>query len=129
MSGTILVVEDDGDLREMLTLVLSSRGYLVQAAADGAVALAQLEQQPRPDALLVDLRMPVIDGTAFLREVRANPRLYGLPVVAMSGERGGEALAMKSGASAFLAKPFGIVELIAVVDQVVGQGQGRHPAT
>lgn len=125
---TILVVEDDSDLREMLLLVLSSRGFDVQAVADGAAALDRLGQWPRPDALLVDLRMPVLDGTTFLQRVRTNPEISGLPVVVMSGERGGHDLAMRAGATAFLAKPFGIAELVAVMSQAIGQGDGPQPS-
>lgn len=125
---TILVVDDDADLREMLVLVLASRGFQVESAADGAAAMERLQQAPRPDALLIDLRMPVVDGTDFLRQVRSTPSLAGLPVIVMSGERGGEAVATKAGASAFLAKPFGILELVAEVYRALGAEEGTRPS-
>jgi CheY-like chemotaxis protein len=80
---TVLVVEDDADSREILVELLHLEGYLVVQASDGVEALAQL-QRALPDAILLDLQMPHVDGYAVLRWLKANAA--GVPVAIISAE-------------------------------------------
>ena len=82
----ILVVDDDLDHRMVVRDILEDEGgYRVETASDGREALDRLEAGPPPDLILLDLGMPVMDGPAFLWELRAHPTLAAIPVVAMSG--------------------------------------------
>ena len=109
----ILVAEDEESLRGMLSIVLRGRGYEVLLCANGAQAKAALASDARIDAVLLDLRMPVVGGGELLAAVRGDPRRAMLPVIAMSAYsddlKARELLA--AGADAFLAKPFTLHEL------------------
>jgi DNA-binding NtrC family response regulator len=105
MPGRILIVDDDDALRESLHLVLAAEGFQVVAAANGAEALAQLENAPA-DVVLCDLRMPGMDGLELLPQIAR--RQPGASVILMSAY-GSEELAieaMQRGADDYLAKPF-----------------------
>src|SRR5262245_26424980 len=80
----VLVVEDDIATREMITLVLAGEGYRVAAACNGADALERLKTFERPDVILLDLRMPVMDGCDFCRRRQEDPDLASIPVVVLT---------------------------------------------
>ena len=82
--NTVLVVEDDADIRDVLAQLLAPEGYLVATAEHGEEALAWLRTHPAPCAILLDLMMPVMDGLTFLRAMRAEPALSSIPVVVLS---------------------------------------------
>lgn len=82
---TVLVVDDDSGVRELLTRSLSFEGFDVMEAANGQDALAQLRTGRRPGVIVLDLRMPVMDGWAFRVAQRADPRIARIPVVILSG--------------------------------------------
>ncbi|MDP8923781.1 MAG: response regulator [Chloroflexota bacterium] len=114
---TVLVVDDDPDVRSMVSLVLADEGYGVVEAGNGRDALEAV-RRAAPDTILLDLQMPVMDGWAFVRECRADRRCDGVPIVVMSaGQRVGEAV--KLGASDFLAKPFDLDVLLSKVASVL----------
>lgn len=119
MSGALLVVEDDVDLRDMLSLVLAARGFQVESASNGVDALARLSRAPAPSLVLLDLRMPTLNGTELLERLGELKVLESVPVIVMSGEPGGERTAMGRGAAAFLGKPFGIDELLQVIERLI----------
>ncbi len=110
----ILVVDDNEALRENLAETLELEGYGVAVAADGPGALAQLDLEPPPRVVVLDLVMPGMDGRELLERIRANPRLEGVRVLLTSGLTGTKA---RSGAraDAFLPKPFGVGELLAAL--------------
>jgi CheY-like chemotaxis protein len=83
---TLLVVEDDPDIRAMLAQLLEFEGYEVFSAGNGREALERLRQGVRPVLLLVDLMMPVMDGWQFLEERSHDPELASIPVVVFSGD-------------------------------------------
>ncbi len=85
-SGVIVVVDDDPDVREMLTYALSERGYQVVAMAGGAEALAYLKSSPPPRLILLDLVMPDMDGWTFLAERNRDPALLRVPVIVLSAQ-------------------------------------------
>jgi CheY-like chemotaxis protein len=115
-SGTVLVVDDDQDIRETIALILESAGYNVDAAPNGAEALSVLRGgSSRPCIVLLDLMMPVMDGGQFRREQQRDPSLADIPVVVLSGDGRVETKAAELGVDAYLRKPIGIDDLLDVV--------------
>ncbi len=79
----ILVVDDDGDFREALCAVLEDAGYPVAQAGDGAQALARVAEEV-PGIILLDLKMPGIEGWGVMERLRADPRAAGVPILILS---------------------------------------------
>lgn len=101
--GAILIVDDNEDLRELLAALLMREGYEVWTAENGARALEVLAEHTEPPCLiLLDLMMPVMDGTEFLQVLRDRQQLDDLPVVVLSA---GGRPSMAPGASHFMRKP------------------------
>jgi two-component system response regulator RpaA len=107
----LLVIEDEAMILDMLHMVLDMEGYIVLEATDGQAGWAQaLDAQP--DLILTDIMLPVLDGHALCRQLRADPRTAHIPVIAMSAAyrpQDGDAF------DAVLAKPFQIAPLLAVI--------------
>lgn len=118
----VLVVENDPDLRELTQMGLSRAGMVVVSATDGRHAL-QLREVVRPDVIVSEMVMPVMDGLAFLREHAGRPD--AAPVVALSSLRPYLVRARELGADATLVKPFDLTRLIAVVRELAA---GTYPA-
>lgn len=110
---TVLVVDDNADMRAYLERLIAPH-YEVWTAADGAAALLKVRRQ-RPDLLLCDVMMPQLDGFGLVREIRADPLLADLPIVLLSARAGPQANVegLESGADDYLVKPFGAQELLA----------------
>lgn len=115
--GTILVVEDDFDVRESLKDTLEDEGYQVASAADGLEALEYLDAHAAPALILLDWMMPRCDGAQFLARKQANPRIASIPVVLLTADiqKGGKTEALRSGA--FLTKPVMLPDLLATVEK------------
>ena len=105
-----LVVDDDAEMRRLLTLFLEKEGYAVETADDGREALERA-RSARPDLVLLDLRMPVLGGIEFLRVRRAERDLAAIPVLVLSSDPGGAYVAAALEADGFLAKPLDLKEL------------------
>lgn len=112
-TARVLVVDDDADIREAVELALSDEGYEVVAAPDGATALDLAAESP-PALILLDLRMPVMDGSEFVRAYRRQPGPHASIVVltAAYDAAGGAAEIQADG---YLEKPFGLDELLETV--------------
>lgn len=110
---TVLVVDDDEDLRTMVAFVLESAGYGMRLAEDGLDALEQLGAA-LPDLILLDMRMPRMDGWELGRRIRA---MHGrrIPVVVMTAAEHAEKHAKEIDADDFVAKPFDVDHLLRVV--------------
>ena len=111
----VLIVEDDADLREMMAQLLSLEGYDAHAVANGREALDYLHSALRPEVILLDLMMPVMDGWEFRRQQRRDPALAGVPVIVLSAldpARGADI-----GAIEFLKKPLDFDRLLELVRQ------------
>jgi len=119
----VLVVDDDPDILQTLALCLSTEGYRVQMAANGQEALALLARE-KPDCVLLDLMMPVMDGWQFVAELEKRG-WRNLPLLILSADRAVQAHALKLRADAFLAKPFDLDELLVKVSQLTGGPNGR----
>jgi DNA-binding response OmpR family regulator len=110
----ILICDDDPLLVDLLEYRLTSRGYAVAIAEDGGKALRRL-QEMKPDAVLLDAMMPVIDGYEVLRKIRENPETAGIPVIMLTARKQEQdiVLALELGANDYLVKPFIPEELVA----------------
>ena len=112
--STILIVDDDTDLREALGSLIAQEGFTVTMAVNGADALERLSQL-EPALILLDWSMPVMDGAEFRDEQKRRPRLAGIPTVLMSATEWVAERAAGSGVAGFLRKPIDIEQLFALV--------------
>jgi two-component system KDP operon response regulator KdpE len=110
-SGHVLIVDDEPSVREALRQVLVGRGYEVRTAEDGYAALEAVALE-RPDVLLLDLRMPGLDGVEVSRRVRSVSRLEIIVVSAVTDEPQ-KIRALDAGADDYVTKPFSVEELLA----------------
>lgn len=110
----VLVVDDEPDIRATVSAMLEIEGYEVDEAANGADALHAVERQP-PDLILLDMRMPVMDGWGFARELRE--RGHVTPIVVMTAARDAARWAAEIAATSFVAKPFGFDDLLNAVER------------
>ncbi len=117
--GRVLVVDDDGGIREFVRTVLLEEGYDVAEATDGRDALERAKTM-RPDVILLDMRMPVMNGWEFARMYRERPGPHA-PIVIVTAALDVAKDARDIGADGFLAKPFQLDDLLDLV--------GRHVAT
>jgi two-component system response regulator MprA len=111
----ILVVDDDPDIVDVLSLILESRGYRVITARDGQKALEVLRGTDRPQLVLMDLMMPGMDGWQFFAEHRADPEVARIPVVLLTGNAQGLAELEGLGAAGYLRKPVELQTLLETV--------------
>lgn len=114
-SKRVLVVEDDVDIRSMIELTLAAEGHEVLSAANGAEALAQL-RRASADLVLLDLKMPVMDGWEFARRYRDSGG--EAPIVILSAAPDAERHVREIGARQALGKPFDLDALVAIVASV-----------
>lgn len=119
----VLIVDDEEDTRDMYAWCMRAAGWIVEAVANGEEALF-LTPAFEPDVIVMDLRLPVIDGLQATRRLKANEATGHIPVVACSGLDWArvEALARQAGCDAFVAKPCQPEELRAVVEDLVRRG-------
>ena len=108
----VIVVEDEPDIREVVAEALADEGYDVTTATDGASALQLVRERP-PDVAIVDLMLPGLDGPAFLRQCRADPRCAQMQVIVVTAARGTRLDGLD--AQAVVTKPFDLNELLNVV--------------
>ena len=114
-AGTrVLVVDDDPSILDTVTSILSSEGFQVMAAGGGKQALAMLTAW-HPTLVLLDMRMPLMDGWAVARSMRESGSK--VPIIVMTAAESAERWADEIGAAGHLAKPFGLDELISCVDE------------
>lgn len=118
---SILVVEDNNDLREILCIMLRNENFAVIAAEDVARA-SEFLMQFKPSIILTDLHMPFASGTDLIRHVRSTPELSNIPIIAMTAFHGGKYLeeAKSAGASLILKKPVDYDALVLSIRGVMG---------
>ena len=120
MRRTVLVVEDDSDLRGAMLDVLESSGFDAVMAANGREALEALHDRCEPALILLDLKMPVMDGFEFRRRLLDSPGLSAIPVVVVSGDSKARNQARGLGSAPSLMKPFGVEDLLRIVSKYCG---------
>jgi two-component system, chemotaxis family, chemotaxis protein CheY len=122
MAKKILAVDDSASMRQMIRLTLRGAGYEVIEAGDGQEGLAQAKAAS-PHMILTDLNMPVMDGMTFIKELRKQGVLAGIPIVFVTTESDAEkkSQAKAAGATAWITKPFQPEQLVAVAKKVLGE--------
>jgi len=116
MTKRILVVEDQEDNRQILRDLLNSAGFEMVEAEDGQQALAAAAEH-RPDLILMDIQLPILDGYEATRRIKANPELKAIPIIvvtsyALSGDEG---KARDAGCDAYVTKPYSPRQLLAKI--------------
>ena len=116
MSKRILVVEDQEDARRILRDLLTSVGYEMIEADSGEDGVTMAETH-RPDLILMDIRLPGLDGYEATRQIKANPALRQIPIIAITAyaQSGDDARALDAGCDAYVPKPFGLSVLLAKI--------------
>ena len=124
MSSTILVVDDDESIRELLRLHLSAAGYAVQVAED-AIAAGYLVLRSPPDLIISDVNMPHMDGFEFVVALKADKSLPSIPVIFLTSVEEGDHRGKALGAVGYVTKPVRADHLLALVAKHVPGG--THP--
>ena len=125
-AATILVVDDDVHIRDLVCEVLDLEGYDVRGATDGRAALDLLETW-RPDLILLDLNMPRMDGWTFCARQQEHPEISDIPIALMSAARNIRSRELPCEPVAIFEKPFDLDDLLRrVADALERQSQDRH---
>jgi CheY-like chemotaxis protein len=114
---TILIVEDDFDVRESLSEALRDEGYAIECAVDGEQALEYLRAGGRPGLILLDLMMPRMSGSEFRMLQKVDPQLQHLPVVLLSADGAMEEKAKALETDGALRKPIDLEQLLEVIER------------
>jgi DNA-binding response OmpR family regulator len=126
LSKTILVVEDEKEIRELLAHCLHKEGFAPILAPDGESAIAKARKE-RPDLVLLDILLPKADGLEVLRAIRSSPGIEGTPVVMLTakGDETDRIVGLELGADDYITKPFSPREVVARIKAVFRRS---HPA-
>ena len=126
MAGRVLVIEDDGNIAELLRLYLEKDGFTVQIATDGAAGVLEAAQF-EPNLVILDIMLPILDGWGVCRELRRNSKV---PIIMLTakGETFDKVTGLELGADDYIVKPFEPKELIARVHAVLRR-YGENPET
>jgi two-component system, cell cycle response regulator DivK len=121
MSKRILIVEDQEDLRGVLRTLLAGSGYEVVEAADGQAGVAKAQSE-RPDLILMDIQLPVLDGYDATRQIKSNPDLKTTPIIAVSSfaMKGDEEKARTAGCDHYVTKPYSPMQLLGIIRGFLG---------
>jgi two-component system phosphate regulon response regulator PhoB len=122
MKRTILSIEDSSSFRQLIRMALEFEGYAVFEANGGAAGL-EMARSRLPDLILLDVRMPDMDGLAVCQHIMADARLCSIPVVMLSSSDDEEEIeaGLKAGARGYLVKPFYPKELIALANRLLAE--------
>jgi len=120
VSKRILVIEDTEDNRRILRDLLTDAGFELLEASDGEQGIAMATEH-RPDLILMDIQLPLVDGYEATRRIKANPDLRHIPIVAVTSYAlsGDEAKALAAGCDGYVAKPFSPRQILAKVRQLL----------
>lgn len=118
MTKRVLIIEDEQDVADLVAEVLHFEGYETRIV-NGPRAMREALSF-RPDVVLLDLMMPIVDGFQVARQLRTDPATRGLPIIVMTAMHEPAVRAVEVGTPLVLAKPFDIGELVETVDQAVG---------
>jgi two-component system cell cycle response regulator DivK len=118
MSKRILLVEDTEDNRQIVRDLMESAGYELLEAEDGGAGVAMAAEH-RPDLILMDIQLPVMDGYEASRRIKADPGLRHIPIIAVTSYAlsGDEDKTRAAGCDGYLAKPFSPRQLLAMIDE------------
>jgi two-component system cell cycle response regulator DivK len=118
----ILIVEDQEDLRGVLRDLLTGSGYAVLEAPDGQAGVATAKSD-RPDLILMDVQMPILDGYKATRQIKADPALKATPIIAVSSfaMKGDEEKARAAGCDDYVTKPYSAMQLLRAIRGYLGE--------
>jgi len=114
----VLIVDDEEGFRDGVADLLGMEGYEVSVARDAVEAVRVLPEF-RPEVILLDLRMPHLDGEGFLRGIGGLPASKRVPVVLISAKEDLQQIALRTGAAGFLSKPFEAPQLLSLLEKVL----------
>ena len=117
--ATVLVVEDEFGIADLIEAVLEDEGHRVLMAANGKLGLEMLAQE-RPHLVFLDYMMPVMDGASMLRSMTADPSFSDIPVVMMSSLPEATVAKRCTGYTAFMRKPFMITDVVRLAEGLIG---------
>ena len=122
MSKRILVVEDQPDSRQIIRDMLAGTDYEITEAENGEEALKAIEKQ-RPDLILMDIQLPIMDGYTATNQIKANPALRSIPIIAVTSYAlaSEEKKARAAGCDDYVTKPFSPKQLLAKIRQYLPQ--------
>jgi PAS domain S-box-containing protein len=122
-AGRVLIADDDADIVRLLQRNLQRHGFETLTATDGLAALAQARSEPSPDLILLDLRMPQLDGYQVLERLRSDAATHSIPVLIITAatpdQEAKRQRAMELGAAQFVSKPVDVEDLVATIRQIV----------
>lgn len=124
MSKLVYILDDEEAVCELLRIVLESRGYSVATADDGEKGLKMIEEK-KPDILVVDLKMPKLNGYELISRLKLNPELADIPIIVITSitsesERSDEEWREKMDVQDFISKPFEPLELVERIEKIIG---------
>lgn len=119
-SKKIFVCDDDEGIIDLLGMILESTGHDVILETNSLNARSIIENE-RPDLIITDLWMPMVSGDQIVKMVRSSPEYMDTPILVISASRDGEKIAMSSGATAFMSKPFDMDTIVDKVSTLIGQ--------
>lgn len=118
--ATVLVMEDEPNITFILETILSENGHNVITAANGAEGMNILNQGLVPEIALVDLSMPVMDGSTVIKKLKGNEKFKDIPIVIISGSMAGlDDFPKKDNYSALITKPFNLNDVVKTVDNLI----------
>ncbi len=120
---TIVIIDDEFGLADVLSATLSDSGFRVHVASNGAQGLDAVREQS-PDLVILDYMMPILDGPGVLHAMKADERMANIPVLMMSSLPEATVRVRCMGFVAFLRKPFAFEVLLEAVEKAVGPGAG-----
>jgi DNA-binding response OmpR family regulator len=126
----VIIVDDDRETREMLTLALELEGFEVSQAANGLRLISAMHVD-RPDVILLDVMMSWIDGFELCRSVKKNPEFENIPVLFVSARTSNEdrKKGLEAGAIDYFTKPLDTERLVGRIREILGKGAAPAPAT
>ncbi|WP_394838997.1 response regulator [Pendulispora rubella] len=122
-TASVLVVDDDVDIRETISMILEDEGYAVACASNGREALEYLREHQAPNLILLDLMMPVMDGVEFCNRQRQDPRIAEIPVVIVTASGQAKEQCAALNVKAFIYKPLALDTLLEKVEQWSSRGE------
>ena len=120
---TVLVVDDEALIAMALEAALEDAGHRVATAANGRQGLERLAEEPRPEIVLLDMMMPVMNGPAMLAAMAADPDLRGIPVIVLSSLPEEAVRARAEGVAAILRKPYTAEQVLGAIARVLGEAR------
>jgi CheY-like chemotaxis protein len=130
---TVLIIEDEFAIADLLEMALTDEGYRVVRAANGRQGLERLAEEPRPDLVITDFMMPILDGASFLQAMRNTETPREIPSIVISSMPEANVRARIDGYAAFVRKPFQLTEVVRLVAAILSVPQqapaGTFPIT